>query len=285
MEITLNTAYSFKQQGKRQNQEDARFPDVDVAEGTFFVVCDGVGGNDAGEVASNSVAQSMGRTVGKALDCGAFDNDAIAHVLTQTYDDLFACMNDECRNMATTMTLLAFHSQGVTMSHIGDSRIYQFRPGVGILYRSKDHSLVQELVSIGKLTEDEARNHPQSNVITRSMSVRANDRSPAATLISKDVEEGDIFLLCTDGVFSEITDEELTELFLGDVTDEEKMRRLSAISYDSSDNNTAYMVSVAKVAHEADDKLMNESKVEIDILPERKRGLIERITDLFCDIF
>lgn len=285
MEIILNTAYSFRQIGRRQNQEDARYPDVDATDGTYFVVCDGVGGNEAGEVASSTVCRSMGQSIGEVVAKRALDYEMLANVLMLAYDDLAEVRKPENQNMATTMTLVAFHEHGVTMSHIGDSRIYQLRKGEGIHYRSKDHSLVQELVTIGKLTDAEARNHPQSNIITRSMSANATDRCAATTMLTADVKEGDVFLLCTDGVLSEITDAELTELLLSDLSDEEKMSRLAEVSKNSHDNNTAIMVSVEQVIYDADDSDASCTQQTVDIAPKEKAGFIDRLTGMIGKMF
>lgn len=286
MEIQLNKAYSFRQIGQRQNQEDARFPDLDVADNTFFVVCDGVGGNEAGEVASNTVCESLGRNIWEMVTRGPFTNEVLARVLKLAYKDLKDVRNEECQNMATTMTMLVFHEGGVTMSHIGDSRIYQFRKGKGIYYRSKDHSLVQELVSVGQLTEEQARSHPQSNIITRCMSANREDDCPATTLSTTDIKEGDIFLLCTDGVLSEITDTELTELFLFDgATDEEKMCRLSEICKNSSDNNTAIMVSVNHVVYDSEEYRTQTSLETIDVVPMTSDGILEKLDNFISKIF
>lgn len=280
MDIILNTAYSFKQIGNRKNQEDARFPDEDVADGTCFVVCDGVGGNKAGEVASNIVCNSIGCNIEEIVTKQAFNNELLSRVLAGAYDDLRSAVNKELYGMATTMALIVFSANGVTMSHIGDSRIYQFRKGEGILYKSTDHSIVQELVSIGKITEEEARCHPQNNIITRSMSANAAERCPATTCSTLDVKAGDIFFLCTDGVLSEVTDSELENILLDETSDEAKMRKLSEICANSNDNNTAYMVSVAKIIGDVDVACTLMPIVEMDVLPEENRGMIDKVRSL-----
>lgn len=280
MEIILNTAYSFKQKGHRPNQEDARFPDRDVADGLFFVVCDGVGGNVAGEVASQTVSQCLGQSIGEVLANGPFSDDVLSNVLMKAYNGLRKARRTDTQNMATTMTMLVFHTAGVTMSHIGDSRIYQFRKEEGIHYRSKDHSLVQELVSIGKLTDEQARNHPRSNLITRSMSANATDYCPATTYATADIMDGDVFLLCTDGVWSECTDDELTELFLSDAPDRDIMQRLSEMCRDSDDNNTATMVRVAQVIRDADDEDSCTPAHTIDVAPKRTGGWAGTLANL-----
>ena len=102
--------------------------------------------------------------------------------------------------MGTTMTFVCFHQGGCMMAHIGDSRIYQVRPGQGIVYRSEDHSLVNSMVRAGVISPEQSIDHPQSNVITRCMEPKDPDRDRCmATVVSTtDVRRGDYFLLCTD---------------------------------------------------------------------------------------
>lgn len=285
MKISLNKAYSFKQTGQRDNQEDARYPDIDSFENLSFVVCDGVGGNDAGEVASLSVSKTMGEMLDGVPKDVPFSYDTLSHILAKAYSALRSYRDNGSQNMATTMTTVIFHAGGVTMAHIGDSRIYQFRKEVGICYRSKDHSLVQELVSCGQLTEEQARNHPKSNIITRSMSARDGDPCNATVFTTTNVMEGDVFLLCTDGVLSEITDSELTELFLSDLTDSEKMARLAEISRGSQDNNTATMVTVKDVILDTDDPTAQYPNEPVDLVPTDTSSLKDKVTNFIQSLF
>ena len=258
MDIQLNTSYSFCQQGHRDYQEDSRYPDTDRIPGNqrFFIVCDGVGGCDKGEVASQTVCQSIAKAMAGTDFTSDFTNQHFHKVLDAAYNALDKMANDDNRDMGTTMTFVCFHAGGCTMAHIGDSRIYQVRPGEGIIYRSDDHSLVNSMVHNGMLTPDEAENHPQNNVITRYMeSVEADQNRCTATVMrTEDVKAGDYFLLCTDGVLYCISDDELQLLLLGDKSDEEKMKELADICLDSEDNNTAWLISIQSVtpAEEAD---------------------------------
>lgn len=251
MDIQLNTAYSFCQQGHRDYQEDSRYPDTDRIPGNqrFFIVCDGVGGCDKGEVASQTVCQSIAKAMAGTDFTNDFTNQHFNKVLDAAYNALDKIANDDNRDMGTTMTFVCFHAGGCTMAHIGDSRIYQIRPAEGIIYRSDDHSLVNSMVHNGMLTPDEAENHPQNNVITRYMeSVEADQNRCTATVMrTEDVKAGDYFLLCTDGVLHGISDDQLLDLLSGKESDEEKMLTLAEKSKDSEDNNTAWLISIQSV--------------------------------------
>lgn len=251
MKIHLYQSYSFHQQGQRDYQEDSRLPDTDVPKTSqrFFLVCDGVGGCEKGEVASRTVCEAIENAL-----CGFdFENDLtnvdLNHILDKAYDALDDAVNDDNQDMATTMTFIAFHGGGCTMAHIGDSRIYQIRPSDGILYRSDDHSMVNSMVHNGMLTPDEAINHPQSNVITRYMEPVGNDqnRSMATVMRTKDIQADDYFFLCTDGVLHCVSDDELLNILASDTDDNAKMQSIAQMSQNSEDNNTAYLIHVKDV--------------------------------------
>lgn len=251
MDIQLNTAYSFCQQGHRDYQEDSRYPDTDRIPGNqrFFIVCDGVGGCDKGEVASQTVCQSIAKAMAGTDFTNDFTNQHFHKVLDAAYNALDKIANDDNRDMGTTMTFVCFHAGGCTMAHIGDSRIYQIRPAEGIIYRSDDHSLVNSMVHNGMLTPDEADTHPERNVITRYMeAVEADQNRCMATVMrTEDVKAGDYFLLCTDGVLHGISDDQLLDLLSDKESDEEKMHTLAAKCKDSEDNNTAWLISIQSV--------------------------------------
>ena len=257
MKIEISRPYSFCQLGKRDNQEDARFPDEDMPAGCapVFVVCDGVGGRDKGEVASRLVADTLGEYVASRDLSRGLDSEDLSAALGHVYRRFERNLTPDTREMATTMTLVAFHRRGVLCSHMGDSRIYHVRPGVGILYRSDDHSLVNALVHSGNLTPEEAIDHPRSNVITRSIGyVEPGDERPAATTLQiSDVEPGDYFFLCTDGVVNRLGDDELLEILSSSRPDREKMELIASRSRLGSDNNTAFLVGVASVERESFD--------------------------------
>jgi len=251
MRIKIGQAYSFHQLGQRKNQEDARWPDSDKpAEGQcFFLVCDGVGGNEGGEIASQTVCESFGKSLSSFNLDGDFSNEDFSHCLDKAYDALDRVARGDNLEMATTMTLAVFHGEGCTLAHIGDSRIYHIRPSEGIVYKSDDHSLVNQMVHSGIITPEEAEKHPQRNVITRYMGPVAEDQSRcmATVLRTKDIKRDDYFLLCTDGVLHNLSDDQILTLLKDNMTDEQKMRKMAVLSEYSSDNNTAYLIHVDEV--------------------------------------
>ncbi len=257
MKIKLNKAYSFNQLGQRGNQEDSRYPDADVLPSgqRFFVVCDGVGGSEKGEVASSTVCRAFGEALDKVdLSEGRFNDETVADLLNRGYEALDQVADESNKGMATTMTIVIFDGEGAVMAHIGDSRIYHIRPKYEVLYRSEDHSLVNALVRSGVITPEEAVDHPKSNVITRFMgpTEEGRQRCKATVRRTEDIRPGDYFFLCSDGVLHCVTDEELEAICSEDITDEEKIKKIAAQSFNSVDNNTAILVSVASVEDEED---------------------------------
>lgn len=258
MEIKLAQAYSFCQLGQRRNQEDARYPEMDVIDEKqrFFVVCDGVGGSEKGEVASSTVCHSIQDVLTHVnLSAKPFTNQDFSKILDAAYDALDAKANRQTKDMATTMTFVCFHQGGCMMAHIGDSRIYQVRPGHGVIYRSEDHSLVNSLVHNGIITPEQAVNHPQNNVITRFMGPKEadRDRCMATVVNTKDVQMDDYFFLCTDGVLHNLSDEELVAILSSDKSNQEKNKIIATKSFTSSDNNTAILINVADVMDDSDE--------------------------------
>lgn len=275
MKIHLAKSYSFHQQGQRPNQEDARFPDNDNIDSSqlFFVVCDGVGGSEKGEVASATVCDSFAKSLSKVnLAEVYFDKTMLSQVIDAAYDALDKVSRKTNGDMGTTMTFICFHKGGCMMAHIGDSRIYQIRPSTGIIYRSEDHSLVNSMVHNGAITPEQAINHPQSNVITRCMEPTDEDesRSMATVINTKDVEVGDFFFLCTDGVLQNVTDEKLVAIVSSDKSSKEKIDSLAKLSSSSSDNNTAILINVESV--DEDEELRNDDDININSTQKFPRG-------------
>lgn len=308
MTIQLNTAYSFYALGRRKNQEDARFPDADshpAQSGGFFIVCDGVGGEAKGEVASNAVAKSIGRRLEKFDPSDELTDNDIAECIGEAYRRLDRLTDNFNLGMATTLTLIVAHAAGVSAIHIGDSRIYQIRPGSGIIFKSEDHSLVNALVKSGNITPEQAENHPLSNVITRCLS---NDpkhsRDKASVSLLTDIRPGDFFFLMSDGVLSMVDDDKLCQIAELDIPDENKRDLIRDLAADSSDNNTMWMVSVAGVdgmntedfdniaegdvreLSEGDEGFENPGRMTVendchDVAPIVPKSLFDRVSDFF----
>ena len=159
----------------RPHQEDCLFPmpGKESDSDRLFILCDGMGGHDAGEVASATVCEAMSRTIlnGGRGASGIFTQEDFEKAIGAAFLALDGKDTGAPKKMGTTMTFLKLHEGGAFTAHIGDSRIYHIRPGKSgadtrILHETSDHSLVNDLIKIGEMTREEARTSKQKNIIT-----------------------------------------------------------------------------------------------------------------------
>jgi protein phosphatase len=187
------------------------------AEAGFFVVCDGMGGAAAGEIASQTAVNAAIESV-----CHSKHQDKphkLLEKLAVTVNQrVFSRAQREpsLHGMGTTLVSLLVRDGHAYIAHVGDSRCYRFRESV-LERQTQDHSLVDEQVRLGQLTPEEAELSPLRNVITRAIGTRPT--------VSADIEElktqpGDIFLLCSDGLTRELTDERIAQLLRGHLSDD-----------------------------------------------------------------
>lgn len=219
MDIKISVPQGFSEIGQKSNQEDALFPDLyEVSENQrSFIVCDGMGGHENGEVASNCVAETIGRITSSAPLCTTDEMcDLFEKALKEAYNrlDTLDKYDDGERKMGTTLAFLAICSDGLLSAHIGDSRIYQLRSGKGVVFQTRDHSLVNELLASGDLDEKDAKNYVHKNIITRAIQPHQEYRAKASYKIISDVRKGDVFFLCSDGIVENIDNSELARLLL-----------------------------------------------------------------------
>lgn len=251
MDITLRTPISFSELGQKDNQEDRLYPAAGAsAASRTFIMCDGMGGHERGEVAAEIVSRTLGTTL-DADSATSVSEESFNTALKQCYKTLDENLSgNDTRKPGTTLTCIRLGSNGVLEAHIGDSRIYQVRPGVGIMFRTEDHSLVNELVRAGQLTEAEARVHPRRNVITRAMMPGATNPAHADVSVLTDVRDGDFFFLCCDGVLEKLTESQLIKILSNSATtDAAKMSAIKATcDTGTRDNYTAWLVPVDKVS-------------------------------------
>lgn len=258
MEIKILQPAYFTECGQKPNQEDALFPRAGEATTNhrIFMVCDGIGGHEKGEVASNCVAETIGENLADAPLCSIEEmKEYFQKALTLTYDtlDQLDADNTSRRKMGTTLTFLALCADGILIAHIGDSRVYQLRPGSGILFQTRDHSLVYDLIAAGELTEEEARTFPQRNIITRAVQPNQEYRARPTFDIITDLRPGDIFFLCSDGVIEKVENDELQDFLLADAPLDEKLEKLRTCCLDrqTHDNNTCYAIELSHVTPDA----------------------------------
>ena len=204
MKIEIHPPLSIYELGQRANQEDNIYPQLGraTAADRLFIVCDGMGGHERGEVASSIVCQAIPQyfqQAGISPDKGLADDD-LRNAVEYAFQQLDRADDGAMKKMGTTLTLLYMHRCGVTCAHIGDSRIYHIRPqssspsgrlGGAILYQSRDHSLVFDLYQAGEITFEEMATFPQKNIITRAMQPGEENRMRPDIVHITDVQPGD----------------------------------------------------------------------------------------------
>lgn len=218
----------------RTNNEDAAYPATSGAssETSLFIVADGMGGHVAGEVASRIAVETAVDIVGNPGQRVVGANHALL---------LEVAANQELAGMGTTMTLLEVKGEVAHIAHVGDSRAYLLRDGV-LRQMTIDHTVAAEYVAAGRISPEEAQNHPQRNMITRALGLTQN---LVVDEIEEPVQPGDRFLLCSDGVNSMLNDQQIAEQ-LGADTPEEAVWALieAANSAGGHDNITALVVDI-----------------------------------------
>src|SRR5882762_8577501 len=188
---------------QRRANEDAL-----LARAPLFVVADGMGGAQAGEVASKIAIESFQRGLEgnshpeAALAALTRDANARIHELSHSHSDQ--------AGMGTTLTAIYVGEREVAIAHVGDSRAYCLRDGE-LMRLTDDHSLVDELMRQGRLTPEEAVEHPQRSVITRALGPEGTVEVDTRTYRAR---AGDVYLLCSDGLTTMLAEEEILELLL-----------------------------------------------------------------------
>ena len=208
--------------------------------GEFFcAVADGMGGHNAGEVASRIAVERFSEYMRAARP--PFDA-AIREAVESANAAIFAAARgrQEYSGMGTTMTALCMHGGEVFLAHVGDSRAYLLRNGI-IVPVTKDHTLVEEMVESGLITVEEARVHPKRNYITRALGTGIEVQ---VDVIRLDQREDDVYLLCSDGLSNHVSEREMRDTIMTAETGEACVKRLIGIALErgGSDNITALLV-------------------------------------------
>lgn len=272
MKITIKQPLSFSEIGLKDNQEDFLWPlpNAVTVDDRVFLMCDGMGGHDNGELASKTAATALGKylTSHPSPD-GIVTKAMFEQALAYGYDELDKVDNGAVKKMGTTMTCLVLHRGGALVAHIGDSRVYHIRPSLadehgrsGIIYQSADHSLVNDLLRSGEITEEEAADFPQKNVITRAMQPHLERRYKADILNIDDVQAGDYFFLCCDGVLEQLTNDTLGEILKNQTLDDNaKINAIKKVCDGKThDNYTCWLIPVLDVQKEETDVAQDDEE-------------------------
>lgn len=259
-------AYSIYELGQRTNQEDYIWPCGSSPEGDLFILCDGMGGHEKGEVASRTVCEAMSSYIGSHPgEDGYFTEDMFKAALSYALDELDKLDDGAEKKMGTTMTFLQFHRGGCLAAHIGDSRIYHIRPADrrsesgGILFKTRDHSLVNDLVEAGYLTPEQARTDRRKNIITRAMQPNLESRPEADMKMISDIRPGDWFYICSDGMLEQAEDKEIVNILSMRRKDSQKVGIFRKLTENNRDNHSAFLIHVTGVQKEESDTPVMET--------------------------
>lgn len=237
----------------RPNNEDS------YAVGSFedgcawAVVCDGMGGASGGTVASKMCTESISEHISKAYREGAsvasVKNLLMSAVISANAEVYEKSAEDISLNgMGTTVVAAVIVKEAAVIAHVGDSRAYLLRNG-SLRQITKDHSMVQYMVDMGQITEEEAHTHPDRNVITRAVGV---DEDIKVDIDIVDIEDGDLFIICTDGFSGFVSDPQA----LGIVAECESLcelpeRLVNAANNNGGRDNITVAVAECKISRES----------------------------------
>ena len=228
---------------KRPLNEDSFLAD---SERGIFSVADGVGGAEAGEVASQTAIEVLDEAFRHQAD-GADIEDLMELAIQRANASIHQMSQDSAKFSMMATTIVALHIDGniATIGHVGDSRLYRLTPDGKLVRETEDHSVVEEEVRAGRMTAEQAANHPSKNVISRAIGAESGVEVDMKVI---EIEDGTEFLLCTDGITRHIPDHELRQLLL--VTDDlsKLCEELKARCFErgAEDNLTAVVVRVGQ---------------------------------------
>jgi protein phosphatase len=218
---------------------------------TLFAVADGMGGHAAGEIASHLAIETLlearrreAAPVGHpdVDDAAAWIRDAFLEANRRICDSIR--LHEERRGMGTTVVALLHNGEGAVVGHVGDSRVYLLR-GDDLIRMTSDHSWVNEQVKLGLMSDDAAQRHPMRNIVTRALGSREDVLVDVA---STRLEPGDVFVLCSDGLNTMLTDDEIRDLVLRHRDEPESACRALVLAANMSggeDNVTVVVVRFA----------------------------------------
>jgi len=217
--------------------------DSALINGVLIAVADGMGGHAGGEVASKvaitTLTQILPLLNNDEMDSESLE-DFLLTALVEVDDEIriTAEANDRLSGMGTTLTSIALYRGKAYVLHAGDSRAYRLR-GKEFTQLTKDHSVVQELIDAGTITEDEAAVHPQRSVLTNVLMGHGNI---TPLLLEYDVKDGDKFLLCSDGLNAVLKNSEIESILKG----EDALNKLIELTYErgAPDNVTVVIAEV-----------------------------------------
>jgi protein phosphatase len=199
--LTVKHDSLISEKGRREINEDS----LQFQYGKFYLVCDGIGGNGNGQIASKLVAETVKESLlkSKSISEAVEESERVLSLYKKKYPST--------EYMSTTIAVAEILDNSILVSWAGDSRVYQFRNGK-IFFKSTDHSWVADAVKKGILSHLEALFHPRANILTKSVKDSSKPVKLEHVLID-DIQPNDYFLICSDGITETWIDSDLEELF------------------------------------------------------------------------
>ncbi len=242
---------------KRPENEDSMLSDPAHR---IFAVADGVGGAQAGEVASQTAIEVLQEAFANQHAAGEDVEDLMEIAIQRANDSIYRMSREQPRFAMMATTIVALHLDGLraTVGHVGDSRLYRLAPDGRLSRETEDHSLVEEEMRAGRLTPEQAATHPNRNVISRALGAEA---AVEVDMRSFEVERGTIFLLCSDGITRHVPDAELSTVLRNARTLEAACEELKRRCFErgAEDNLTAVVV---RVGGEGDARAPTKSRTK-----------------------
>jgi protein phosphatase len=234
--------------------------DAFLARAPLFAVADGMGGAQAGEVASATAIEVLSGGLGEGESVEQRLSESVRQANSQIH--ALSVADDERAGMGTTVTAAYIGENNVTLVHVGDSRCYRWRDGT-LERLTDDHSLVEEMVRQGQLTEEQALDHPQRSIITRALGPESVVEPDAQTVGARD---GDLLLLCSDGLSTMISDDQIANVLAHDEPLKATTHALVAAANEAGgrDNITVVLMRL-EVLGDADANDIEATQVGLDI--------------------
>ena len=228
---------------KRPNNEDSY---LELRDSGLYAVADGVGGAQAGDVASQMAMEILGEAFINLQEDGDAE-DRMKAAIEQANSAIFQMSNDlaQLSTMATTVVALHISGNIATIGHVGDSRLYRLDSNGNLLQETQDHSVVEEEVRAGRLTPEQAAVHPSRNVISRALGAESSVEIDMKTIM---FEPETTFLICTDGITRHIPDTELKEVLSSGEDTFNICQKLKTLCYErgAEDNLTAVLIKLGQ---------------------------------------
>jgi serine/threonine protein phosphatase PrpC len=228
---------------KRPLNEDSFLSDP---ERSIFAVADGVGGAQAGEVASQTAMEVLDEAF-RHIEPGADVEDLLEIAIQRANSSIHRMSREHPKLSMMATTVVALHLDGrvATIGHVGDSRLYRLAPDGKLHRETADHSVVEEEVRAGRMTPEQASNHPSRNVISRALGA---EETVEVDLKTMEIEDGTSFLLCSDGITRHIPDPEIRELLASGRDLKAICEEMKRLCYErgAEDNLTAVIVRIGE---------------------------------------